>query len=258
MRTSRFAALSKVMIVACLSSPARDRLRWCGAEAGPPLARSPGGAAQTPKQPKVAPGPGEPDWEVILRERYGLSMFGDLSNPVKTTPEATPGLFRKAGNGPVRFRPVIALGLETRSRGGWYKALSKGQDEPVKAKLWSYLHKNTTEDLQSGKNLPPPLDSGASTEFDPGAEPFGLWVSNDGLTDGGVFTEPGLVQRLNKRLAKQPYKAMIYPNRDKATGKVVPDSYLIGWEYSTNDDFQDVVCQLDNVVLIDPLERAVP
>ena len=113
------------MIVACLSSPARDRLRWCGAEAGTAAWRLPGGAAQTPKQPKVAPGPGEPDWEVILRERYGLSMFGDLSNPVKTTPEATPGLFRKAGNGPVRFRPVIALGLETRSRGGWYKRLRR-------------------------------------------------------------------------------------------------------------------------------------
>ena len=44
---------------------------------------------------------------------------------------------------------------------------------------------------------------------------------------------------------------MIYPNRDKASGKIVPNSYLIGWEYSTNDDFQDVVCQLDNVILID-------
>ena len=29
--------------------------------------------AQSSKQPKVAPGPGEPDWEVILRERYGLA-----------------------------------------------------------------------------------------------------------------------------------------------------------------------------------------
>jgi hypothetical protein len=26
---------------------------------------------------------------------------------------------------------------------------------------------------------------------------------------------------------------------------------LIGWEYSTNDDFQDVVCQVDNVILIE-------
>ena len=49
-----------------------------------------------------------------------------------------------------------------------------------------------------------------------------------------------MVAALNKRLAKQPYKAMIYPSKDKATGKVIPNSYLIGWEYSTNDDFQDV------------------
>jgi hypothetical protein len=44
---------------------------------------------------------------------------------------------------------------------------------------------------------------------------------------------------------------MIYPNRDKGTGKIVPHSYVIGWEYSTNDDFQDVVCQVDNAILIE-------
>src|SRR3954468_20834687 len=76
--------------------------------------------SQTPRQPKVAPGPDEPDWDVILKTRYGLSMFGDLLNPVRTTPEATPGLFRKAGTGSVRFTPVIALGLVTLNRGGWY------------------------------------------------------------------------------------------------------------------------------------------
>ncbi len=251
MRSSGLAALSITALLLSLPSPSRGRLLWSGAEAGTPRDCAPGGAVQSPKQPKVAPGPGEPDWEVILRERYGLSMFDDLKNPVKTTSLATPGLFRKAGDGPVRFRPVIALGLATKNRGGWYKALAKGAGEPVKVQLWSYVYKNTTEDLKSGKNLPPPLDSGSSTEFDPGGEPFGLWVSNDGLQDGGVFSEPLLVERLNKRLAKQPYKAMIYPNRDKASGKLVPNSYLIGWEYSTNDDFQDVVCQLDNVILID-------
>jgi hypothetical protein len=44
---------------------------------------------------------------------------------------------------------------------------------------------------------------------------------------------------------------MIYANRDKATGKIVPNSFVIGWEYSTNDDFQDVVGHIDNVTLID-------
>jgi hypothetical protein len=185
-------------------------------------------------------------------------MYADLKNPVKTSPEATPGLFRKVGNGPVRFRPVIALGLPTPNKGGWYKPLSDEKGEPTKLKLWSYTYKNTTEDLRTEQHLPPPLDSGSATEFDPGEQPFGLWVSNDGLSDGGVFSEPRLVSRLNKRLAKQPYKAMIYPNRDKVTGKLVPNSYVIGWEYSTNDDFQDIVCQLDNVILIDQPECSAP
>jgi hypothetical protein len=205
--------------------------------------------AQTPKQPKVAPGPNEPDWDVVLRKQYGLSMFDDLLNPVNTTAEATPGLFKKAGPGPVVFVPVIALGLETINRGGYYTA---GPDDrsPRKHELWSYQFKNTTQDLETGKNLPPPLAEGATTTFDPGESAFGLWISNDGLKDGGVFSQPKLVAANNERLARQPYKAMIYPYRDKATGKLVPHSFLVGWEYSTNDDFQDVVCRLDNVELI--------
>jgi hypothetical protein len=185
----------------------------------------------------------------VLEERYGLKMFEDLANPVVTTAEAAPGLFRKAGPGPVTFAPVIALGLETRNRGGWYVPPS-GAGMPRKAALWSYTFKNTTDDVRTGKNLPPPLEAGSETSFDPGGAPFGLWVSNDGFADGGVFSQPGLVARINKRLARQPYKAMIYPNRDKATGKPIANSYLIGWEYSTNDDFQDVVCRVDNVVLV--------
>jgi hypothetical protein len=205
--------------------------------------------AQTAKQPKVAPGPNEPDWDVVLQTRYGLSMFGDLLNPVKTTPEATPGLFRKAGPGPVMFRPVIALGLETVNRGGWYQP---GADvkSPTKHEVWSYQFKNTTKDLQDNTNLPPPLAPGSSTTFDPGDRLFGFWISNDGFKDGGVFSQPQVVAAVNARLAKQPYKAMIYPNRDKATGTLVPHSYVIGWEYSTNDDFQDVVCRVDNVDLV--------
>jgi hypothetical protein len=205
--------------------------------------------AQTPKQPKVAPGPNEPDWVVVLDTRYGLKMFDDLLNPVRTTAEATPGLFKKAGPGPVTYTPVIALGLETVNRGGWYVP-GDSPKSPEKHDLWSYKFKNTTDDLANDKNLPPPLAEGSRTTFDPGDRPFGLWISNDGLADGGVFSEPRGVAAVNKRLMKQPYKLMIYPYRDKASGKVVPTSYLLGWEYSTNDDFQDVVCRVDNVTLM--------
>ena len=204
---------------------------------------------QGPKQPKVAPGPGEPDLKVVLDKKYGLSMFGDLLNPVKTTPEATPGLFRKAGPGPVTYTPVIALGLETVNRGGWYRPGAEVA-KPDKHDLWSYKHKHTTKDFDRDEVHPPPLAEGSKTTFDPGDEPFGLWVANDGLKESDAYTQPKVVAALNKRLAKQPYKAMIYPAKEEVSGKPIPNSYLIGWEYSTNDDFQDVMCRIDNVQLL--------
>jgi hypothetical protein len=184
----------------------------------------------------------------LLEKQYGLKMFDDLLNPVKTTAADTPGLFKKAGPGTVSYTPVIALGLETITRGGWY---TPGPDDrsPKRRELWSYQFKNTAQDLETGTNLPPRLLPSSSTAFDPGDTPFGIWISNDNFKDGGVYSQPKLVAAINERLAKQPYKAMIYPYKDKATGNLIPHSFLIGWEYSTNDDFQDVVCRLDNVEL---------
>ena len=165
-----------------------------------PVAFAVGLQGQTPTahQPKVSHAPpGEPDWQVVLTERYGLSLFGDLRNPVTTTAAASPGLFRKAGPGPVTYTPVIALGLTTRNRGGWYRAAAEGS-KPQKSGLWTYTFKNTAEDLKTGKNLPPPLEENSQSRFDPGDQPFGFWVSNDDFSDGGVFTEPALVARFNK------------------------------------------------------------
>jgi hypothetical protein len=205
--------------------------------------------SQATNQPRVTPGPVEPDWVAILEGIYGLDMVEDLLNPVETTPEATPGLFRKAGGGPVTYTPVIALGLETVNRGGLYVPGAE-PGRPTTRELWAYRFKNTGQDLERGENLPPPLMDGSTVEIDPGDRTFGFWVANDGLGDGGVFTQPSEVRAINARLAPQPYKAMIYPYRDPETRELVPNSYLIGWEYSTNDDFQDVVCRVDNVELV--------
>jgi len=209
------------------------------------LAASPA-AAQTPGQPKVQPGANEPDWVVVLDRMHGLKMFDDLLNPVATTADAVPGQFRRAGPGPVTFRPVLALGLEVPIHGGYYVPGKGAADE---RSLWSYKHKATAKQVEAGGDVSPPLREGSKVAFDPGDEAFGLWVGNDQFRDK-VYTEPRRVREMTPRLAAQPYKAMIYPVKDRATGKVVPNSYLIGWEYSTNDDFQDVVCRIDNVVLV--------
>ncbi|MEW4570907.1 hypothetical protein AB1L88_23820 [Tautonia sp. JC769] len=214
------------------------------------LALAGSAAAQSPNQPRITPGPNEPDWVAILKGIYGLDMFDDLLNPLETTADATPGLFRKAGDGPISYTPILALGLVTVNRGGIYvPGAEPGQ--PTKRELWAYEFKHEGRDLERWENIPPPLLDGSTVSIDPGDRVFGFWLSNDGLEDGGVFTQPAEVRAINDRLAEQPYKAMIYPYVDPETGEKVPNSYLIGWEYSTNDDFQDVVCRVDNVVLIE-------
>jgi hypothetical protein len=198
---------------------------------------------QTANQPKVAPGPDEPNWWDILRDVYGLDMFTDLANPVETTAIEAAGLFRKAGPGLVVFEPVIALGTVNSTHGGWYPRTA-GSDPPLKRELWAYADKNTANEIVSRRIRKPSLNPGSRIEFDPGDQPFGLWVLNDSFEgDFGVFSEPSLVARFNSRLAAQPYKVMIYALPDQAA------TYLIGWEYSTNDDFQDAVCVIRNAEL---------
>jgi hypothetical protein len=43
--------------------------------------------------------------------------------------------------------------------------------------------------------------------------------------------------------------SLTWPTRLPQPLKGQAESYLIGWEYSTNDDFQDVVCVIRNVRL---------
>lgn len=203
-------------------------------------------------QPKVAPGPGgEPDWSYLLKQQWGLDINRDLRNPPLEGAEPA-ALFRRAdASKPVTFTPIIALGLETPTSGGWYAVdprtltLAKGGEHGI----WTYTHKQPAEEIKSGQYTPPRLERGLA-HFDPGDAVFGLWVSNEQFKGESVFTQPAMVTRLNERLRQQPYKTMIYPNRHPKTGEFIANSYIIGWEYSTNDDFQDVVTRVDNVLLI--------
>jgi hypothetical protein len=190
---------------------------------------------------------------VILDRLYGTRMIADLSNPVVGTALEAAGLFRRAGPGAVRYTPEIALGLEVPIRGGYYTR-ERPAGKPARRELWTYQHRSTSKRLENGDDLTPPLAAGSVVEFDPGDAAFGLYVANDQFQDA-VFSEPAAVALANPRLAAQPYKAMIYPYKDRATGKAVANSYLVCWEYSTNDDFQDAVCRVDNVVLLAPARR---
>lgn len=207
------------------------------------------------KQPAVSPAQNEPNWRYILR-RSGLDMDKDLRNPV--VDGVTPaGLFRKADpRKPVVLRPIAAWGMETPTHAGWYPGGPTVEQIPadvdkVRKELWTYAYKQPQDEMDKDSYTPPPIKTG-STEFDPGNVPFGLWVSNDSFPNEAVYSQPALVFKKNNRLRSQPYKMMVYPVCEPKADRLIPDSYLIGWEYSTNDDFQDVVMRIDNVVLLPP------
>lgn len=207
------------------------------------------------RQPLIGRSEDEPRWQAILGH-FGLDVEKDLRNPL--VDGVTPaGLFRRADpTKPVVFRPIAAWGLETPTHGGWYPggptvAQIPADVDKVRRELWSYAFKQPKAEIDQPSYTPPPLKNG-TVEFDPGDQPFGLWVSNEHFTDEAVYSQPALVFKKNPRLKNQPYKAMIYPCADPKEGRLVPDSYLIGWEYSTNDDFQDVVARIDNVRLLPP------
>lgn len=205
------------------------------------------------QQPAIGSTPDEPHWATLLERRWDLHVDRDLRNPVLSG-AAPAAVFRRADRSrPVVFKPIVALGLETTTRGGWYPTSPKAGEVPsdvpnTRRELWSYRYKSPLGTRYFG-GRPPPLEEGVIT-FDPGDGAFGFWISNDAFEDGGIYTQMALVAALNDRLRDQPYRAMIYPLKDADTGQLQPHQYVIGWSYLEDDDFQDVVTQVENVKLL--------
>jgi trehalose utilization protein len=146
--------------------------------------------------------------------------------------------FVRAGRGPVKTYPVASYGLIKDCAAGWYTPEGDG---PKRRDLWKVEAKFNKQDR-------PPLAKGAKTEFDPGDKPFGLWVSTGGFTAPPEFVCTGDADNAAiKRFGGKPiHKARVYA-AVRSDGTAVPNAYLIGWEYSTNDDFQDIVTLVENV-----------
>jgi hypothetical protein len=149
-------------------------------------------------------------------------------------------VFVKAGKGQVTHKPIAAFGLEKVCTSGWYwpAHLGRSTGRGPKIELWKV-------DENHNKQYEPPLMQGAKTSFEPGSKPFGLWVSTAGFADETVCTEMALQSFVPRFKADDHDKAHVFPVR--RDGKLVRNSYIIGWEYSTNNDDQDIVTIVTNV-----------
>jgi hypothetical protein len=165
--------------------------------------------------------------EIARRQGYTLDVGVEEVNAQR---------FVKAGPGPVKHEALASWGLEKVCHGGWYRP----GDGPVKKEpLWAVNQKKDN----------PSLEPGSKVEFDPGASEFGLFVNTEGFPDEIVTTEDAKLRYVPRFPAGDKHKAHVY--LAKKNGKVVPNTYLIGWEYRSNNDNQDIVTLVSNV-------RAVP
>lgn len=174
----------------------------------------------------------EPPLALILREAgYG-------GTEVTANGEISAQRFIKAGPGPVKFTPLAAYGVEKVCHAGWYAAGATDK-EPKRSELWKV-------DAPNNKRMNPPLTRGAKTEFDPGDKPFGLWVATEGFKGETIYTEDDLQAFVKRFPAHGRHKAHVY-TAVRSDYTAVANAVIIGFEYSTNDDNQEVVALVENV-----------
>jgi trehalose utilization protein len=174
----------------------------------------------------------EPPLALILRDAgYG-------GTDVTTVGEVDGQRLVKAGQGPVKFTPLAAYGVEKVCHAGWYVA-GPTDREPRRSELWKV-------DAPNNKRMAPPLAPGAKTEFDPGDKPFGLWVATEGFKGETIYTEDALQAFVKRFPPKGRHKAHIYA-AVRSDYTPVPNALIIGFEYSTNDDNQEIVALVENV-----------
>jgi hypothetical protein len=176
---------------------------------------------------------GEPPLALILRDAgYG-------GTDITAGGEIDARLLVKAGAGNVTFRPLAAYGVLKTCAAGWYKAVPGSEAAVSRAELWKI-------DAPNNKRMNPPLMKNGKTSFDPGSAPFGLWVATEGFKNETIFTEDARQASIKRFPAAKRHKAHIYA-AVTSDGKPVPNSILIGFEYSTNDDNQEIVALVENV-----------
>jgi hypothetical protein len=137
-------------------------------------------------------------------------------------------LFRRAKAGPVGINPVARFSNDEPLPFGHYGAKDDGQIVPAQAGALAPGHNQT---------LNPELEAGGQASFDPGEEPFGLWVK----TKQGTFhTEDA------RNTGPLHHAARVYPLRSRG-GEAVPGAFLVAFEDSAVPDYQDAVFVLWNV-----------
>lgn len=143
-------------------------------------------------------------------------------------------LLKKAGPGVVKITPLAAFSWDFApvAHFGWFRARG-----PVVTRELFNIPGGNSQTLM-------PTSSGVTT-FDPGSVNFGLYSNWPVEQHGSVFTQDAL--NTWDTTTDNKHKVRFYPYR-KASGKTVPNTYVMAIEQAFNSDFQDAVLLVENVL----------
>lgn len=158
-------------------------------------------------------------------------------------------LFRSIKPGNIALDPVARFSPDGAMPYGYYRADAAGKPQE---KQLGVLAATESQRLNPGFE-----DGEGSISFDPGTEPFGLYV---GLPTHTTYTEsarnpvrPAEKRKRAKKNAPPPFAGTVshavrvYPLRSR-NGTRIDNAYLVAFEDAVNGDYQDAVFVLWNVV----------
>ncbi len=140
-------------------------------------------------------------------------------------------LFTKAGPGPVTMRAVARYSPAETLPFGWYEPVAKGTPT---------THVLATIALGAEQSLNPALVVPGVPSFDPGNVSFGLYVDSNTFKRN-TYTQDAL------NTGPTVHATRVYPLKDRQ-GKLVANSFLLGFEDAANGDYQDYVFVITNVL----------
>lgn len=161
-------------------------------------------------------------------------LLGTQAAPVGD--EVLAPLFTKSGTELVKLTPVARYSPAGPSPFGYFRVGSDQQAKQIQ------LGDMVNTEYQT---LNPELQTGSQTEFDPGVEPFGIYLAPNNYSTTSTYTLDSLnTGRLTHTMRVFPLKNL--------KGDPIPNTYLIGAEPAVNGDYQDVVFVIENVRPVTP------
>ncbi|PPK87536.1 putative secreted protein (Por secretion system target) [Neolewinella xylanilytica] len=157
------------------------------------------------------------------------TLSDDVSIPVRGQEVQEP-IFEAAGAGPVGIQVVARYAPAGVVPYGYY---TKRNGEITLNQLGTLA-----DGLAAAQTLFPPRVTGANQFTVNTKNGFGLYV-NPGGSSGVLYTEDEL------NTGGVEHRARVYPARDR-DGRLVPNSYVIGFEEAENGDYQDYLIVITN------------